>query len=73
MTAKEINILRADDIKAVLQKLRGHPLYIGAATALGTGMRRGELLALRWQDVDLERAQFRIEQSLETTIKWPAI
>ena len=31
------------------------------------GMRRGELLALRWQDVDLDAARVRVEQSLEQT------
>lgn len=30
-------------------------------------MRRGELLALRWQDVDLDRAVLRVEQALEAT------
>jgi integrase len=32
--------------------------------ALGTGARRGELLGLRWVDVDLEVAQVRIRRSL---------
>ena len=37
--------------------------------ALGTGMRRGELLALRWQDVDLDSGSLRVERSLEETGK----
>jgi integrase len=32
--------------------------------ALGTGMRRGELLGLRWQDVDLTVPQLRVETAL---------
>ena len=32
--------------------------------ALGTGVREGELLALRWQDVDLKAGTIRIEQSV---------
>jgi integrase len=31
------------------------PLYLLVLFALTTGMRRGELLGLRWQDIDLER------------------
>jgi integrase len=36
-------------------------------TALGTGMRRGEILALRWQDLDLDAGILRVERSLEQT------
>jgi integrase len=32
-------------------------------------MRRGELLALRWQDVDLNGARLRVERSLEQTTR----
>jgi integrase len=32
--------------------------------ALGTGMRRGELLGLRWQDVDLSVPQVRVDAAL---------
>jgi integrase len=64
--ATEIAILRADEL-AVLEKLRGRALYPIGITALGTGMRRGELVALRWQDVDLDRGVIRVEQSLEAT------
>jgi integrase len=43
------------------------PLYEIAVVDLATGMRRGELLALRLSDVDLDRATVRIERSLEET------
>jgi integrase len=35
--------------------------------AIGTGARRGELLALRWSDVDLEKGTLRIRASLSET------
>jgi integrase len=35
--------------------------------ALATGMRRGEVLAVRWRNVDLERATVRVVESLEQT------
>jgi integrase len=50
-----------------LAKLQGHPFYTIAVTALGTGMRRGELLALRWGDVNLDSGVARVERSLEET------
>ncbi len=67
--AKEIETLTPGQVKAVFAKLRGTSLHIIASTLLATGMRRGELLALRWQDVDLDGAPalLRVEQSLEYT------
>ena len=35
--------------------------------ALATGLRRGELLALRWKNVDLDRGTIRVVESLEQT------
>ncbi len=63
----EIEIIREDQIKTVLQKLRGRSMYMIATLGLATGMRRGELLALRWQDVDLDGGKLRVEQSVEQT------
>jgi integrase len=66
---REIELLTAPQIQTVLQTLRGRTLYPIAITALATGMRRGELLALRWQDVDLNGARLRVERSLEQTTR----
>jgi integrase len=64
---EEIEILTAEQIDLVVRKLQGHPLYEIAMIDLDTGMRRGELLALRLSDIDLERATMRVERSLEET------
>ena len=62
----EIKILREEEIGDLLAKLRGRSLYMIAVLGLATGMRRGEMLALRWQDVDLA-GKVRVERSLEHT------
>jgi integrase len=67
VASTEIEIIREDDIRVVLQKLRGRSMYMIATLGLATGMRRGELLALRWQDVDLDGGKLRVEQSVEQT------
>jgi integrase len=67
VTASEIEIIREGEILMVLRKLRGRRVYVVAAVALATGMRRGELLGLRWQDVDFNAGTLRIAQSLEQT------
>jgi integrase len=64
---QEIEILNPDQIKAVLDGLAGHALHPIASLALATGMRRGELLALQWSEVDLDRAVLRVERSVEET------
>jgi integrase len=63
----EIEILAPDQIKAVLQGLRGRRLYGVAMIGFATGMRRGEMVALRWGDVDLENGKIRVERSLGQT------
>ena len=42
-------------------------LATAVALALGTGMRRGEVLGLRWSDVDLTTGEARITQTLQAT------
>ena len=47
--------------------LKGYKLEAIAVLALSTGARRGEILALRWGDVDLTAGTIRIARSLEQT------
>jgi integrase len=63
--AKEIEILSPAEVTTVMEALRDKPIYPIVAVALATGLRRSELLALRWQDVDLDGATLRVEQALE--------
>lgn len=50
----EMQPLTAEQARALIASVRDHrhgPLF---TLAIATGMRQGELLALRWQDIDLE-------------------
>jgi integrase len=64
---QELPILQPDRAREMLQALRGKPLHLLASLALATGMRRNEMLALRWQNVDLDASRLRVEQALEET------
>lgn len=62
---REIHPLTRDQVLALLDGIRGDPLEALYVTALGTGMRQGELLALRWQDIDLERGEVAVRHTLQ--------
>ena len=51
----------------LLQAVEGMRLYMPVLLAVMTGMRRGEILALRWQDTDLEKGLVAVRRSLEQT------
>jgi integrase len=54
----------ADELRAFLAASAQHPLFPLYRLAASTGMRRGEILGLRWKDVDLERRRLTVRQQL---------
>ncbi|MBA3779735.1 MAG: site-specific integrase [Chloroflexi bacterium] len=61
----ELAPLSAEQVQAFLEDVaadRMGPLYVAA---IGLGMRQGELLALRWQDVDLEAGTVSVRHTLQ--------
>jgi len=58
-----------DEMRAawLIEVSQGTRLYIPILLALYTGMRRGEILALRWQDVSLETGYVSVCRALEYT------
>ena len=56
----------ASDCRAFLEATAGDRLAALWHLFLATGARRGELLALRWADVDFETSEVRISQSRTT-------
>lgn len=55
------------DVPALVEKLRDWRLGTVAMVSLFTGMRLGEVLALRWSRVDLDRKIIRVREALEQT------
>jgi integrase len=64
---KEMVTLTAEESEHLLESIKDTRTYWAVMLALATGMRRGEVLALRWKNVDLERGVLRVVQSLEQT------
>lgn len=50
--------------RRLLAHLEGHPLRPLVVVALATGLRQGELLGLRWSDVDLGAGQLAVSSAL---------
>jgi integrase len=63
----EVKILDADQIRGVVRDLKNRPVHPKAVLALFTGMRRGEVLACRWQDFDFDRKTATVRAALEET------
>lgn len=63
----EMKVLTEAETGAILKAAQGTPLYYPILIAATTGLRRGELLGLRWGDVDLETGTVSVRQSLQCT------
>lgn len=61
---KEMATLETEGIKTLLREAMNSKHYITYLLALATGLRRGELLGLRWKDTDLARGTVTVNQGL---------
>lgn len=56
--------LSVDQVRAFRDSIAGDPLGPLYLLAIATGMRQGELLALRWRDVDLDQGTIVVRHTL---------
>lgn len=63
---KEIKAFTREEEKKFLDCAEGDALYTLFVTALDTGIRLGELLALTWDDIDFEAVEIRVNKNLIT-------
>lgn len=57
--------LTVQQARALLEATQGHRLEALYLVALTLGLRRGEVLALLWEDIDLEKGTLRISGTLQ--------
>lgn len=60
----EINIPTEDEVKKILEAAKSTPHYIPVVLAACGGMRRGEICALRWNDIDFAKNTLRINSAI---------
>jgi integrase len=66
-TRKEMHVLSNEQTARLIHETTSTRFRIPVLLAVTTGMRRGEILALRWQDVDFANQTLAVRQSLEQT------
>ena len=64
---REIEVLDTDEAAALVRAAQSTRLHVPILLSLATGLRRGELLAVRWQDIDLDRGILHVNQAIEQT------
>ncbi len=62
---KEMQAFDPQQARMFMASIVGHPMEALFKVALATGMRKGELLGLRWQDVDLDMGTLRVVKTLQ--------
>jgi integrase len=61
---KQMQVWSGGQLQQFLAAHKSHPHYMAWLLAATTGMRRSELLGLRWEDVDLDRGRLSVTQVL---------
>ncbi len=64
---KEIRVLTTEEVVTLTDATKKTRQHMPVILGLTTGMRRGEVLAVRWKDISLDNATLNVNQSLEQT------
>lgn len=67
---KGIEVFTIEEQKAYMEAIKQSTYYMLFLTALYTGMRQGELIALKWQNVDLQNCTINICESYKRVIDY---
>lgn len=62
---REMQVLTQEEMQRLLIQAREDGCYELLLLELSTGLRRGELLALRWDDLDLTTGELRVERQVQ--------
>ena len=70
---EEIRPLMPEQVNVLLSAARGDRLEALYVLAIHTGLRQGELLGLKWEDVDLEGGTLQVRRTLTTAKGGPVL
>ncbi|WP_026884947.1 tyrosine-type recombinase/integrase [Clostridium akagii] len=60
-----VEIFTNKEIKLLFTALENHRLKALILLDLGTGLRKGELLGLKWSDIDFDNKQLKVERNVK--------
>lgn len=60
----QMKVWTAEQLREFLDGIRDHELYPAFYLAANTGMRRGEILGIRWEDIDLQHRRLSVRQTV---------
>lgn len=64
-TTKEIKVLSSEQQKLFIEAIKGHNLEVLFLVALSTGLRLGEILGLKWSDIDFNTGTLTVNRTLQ--------
>lgn len=60
----EASVLSAEEVARIVKEAKDEELYPIVVTTVYTGMRKGEVMALKWENVDFQKRRIYIKNSL---------
>ncbi len=60
----EARVLTEEEMQIFLKAIKNHPLYVLMLLDLLTGMRRGEVVGLKWSDLDLKKGFVQVRRAI---------
>ena len=73
VSREEMRPLTAEQVKVLFEAARGDRLKALYVLAVTTGLRQGELLGLKWDDIDLEVGTLQVRRTLTTAKGGPVL
>lgn len=60
----EARVFNEEEMQKFLTAIQNHPLYVLLLIDIATGMRRGEIVGLKWNDIDLKKGVVQVRRAI---------